>query len=208
MITLAMQRNSSNPAKPVNSLKPPKPVEQLILKARQMASHYQRIPAAQRPKPTQFKGPRAPSTTAMTTTRCTNRTRPTLSACWTFSEEGNTYSFSHWRRERDYGIPPVVPLLSFASIYTPREDAHRKSTMFLSELYPPSVHDVLHSPMQPSEIFDPVPGNCLHSLIIVLISLFRAAADARDQDAVLSAILRIHLLSTDVLRSLMRGEAE
>lgn len=61
--------------------------------------------------------------------------------------------------------------------------------------------------MRPSDSFDRIPGTCKHRLAVLVTRLFRAAADARNADAVHSDFLRIHLLPTAVFRRLMQGEA-
>lgn len=74
------------------------------------------------------------------------------------------------------------------------------STLSLAAQALPSVYDALHSPPRSSDIFDQIPANCIHSISILIIWLFRAASQAWNADYVRFAFLPIHLFLTAVLR--------
>eukprot|EP00177_Eucheuma_denticulatum_P002066 GFKZ01003695.1.p1 GENE.GFKZ01003695.1~~GFKZ01003695.1.p1 ORF type:complete len:345 (+),score=3.40 GFKZ01003695.1:241-1275(+) len=80
------------------------------------------------------------------------------------------------------------------------------NTRSIPSLLFPSVHDVLHTSLRPSGIFDRILASCLPDLAILLIRLFQAASNAHNPDAVHIAFLRIHFLPTAILRRLLRGE--
>lgn len=70
----------------------------------------------------------------------------------------------------------------------------------------PSVHELLSTPIRPSDIFTSIPGPCLHSTVLLLIRLVRAATAANTPDATHQAFMRLHMLPTVVLRKAFRGE--
>ena len=70
----------------------------------------------------------------------------------------------------------------------------------------PSVEDILRSPFRSSDIFNSIPGPCLHATVLLLIRLIRKAAARLSPVQMHDAFLRLHILPTAVLRRSFRGE--
>lgn len=70
----------------------------------------------------------------------------------------------------------------------------------------PSVNELLKSPFRPSDLFSSIPRSCLHSAVLLLIKLIRAASTNLPAEQTHHAFVKLYLFPTAVLRRTHRGE--